>query len=74
MGGGRLDNLNAELRRLRDNNQDVATMLDAYKEAERVYREALEAMGLSTRHMPTVRNVAEVTVSFRDSASSDRRG
>ena len=65
-----MNSLTDELLRLRENDPDVALILDAFGEIERVYRDALEAMGVTSKHTPEVRNSADVTVSFRPTASS----
>lgn len=65
-----MDSLTNELRQLREEEPDVALVFDVFGEIERVYREALEAMGLTSKHTPEVMNSAEVTISFRPSASS----
>ena len=65
-----MNNTTKELHRLREENPDVALILDVFVEIERVYREALEAMGITSKHTPEVRNSAEVTISFRPTPSS----
>jgi hypothetical protein len=65
-----MDTLTNELRRLREEDPDVALVLDVYGEIERVYHDTLEAMGVTGRYTPEVRNSAEVTVSFRPTPSS----
>ena len=40
-----MNGLTNELRRLREDDQDVALILDVFREIERVYRDTLEAMG-----------------------------
>jgi len=65
-----MNTLTNELHRLRECDPDVKLVLDVYGEIERVYRDALEAMGITTKHAPEVRNSAEVTVSFCPTRSS----
>lgn len=59
-----MNSLTNELRRLREDDSDVALALDVFGEIERVYRDTLEAMGVISKHTPEVRNSAEVTISF----------
>ena len=59
-----------DLAGLRNSDPDVALILDSYAEIERVYQDALEAMGASGRQAPEVKNTAEVTISFREPPSS----
>lgn len=63
-----MNNLPAELQKLRESNRDVELVLDAYGELERVYLDALEAMGVSDRLDTDTMNTAEATFS---SSSSD---
>jgi hypothetical protein len=65
-----MDNMIDELRRLRDNDPDVAYMPNVFGEIESVYRETLEAMGLSQKSEPEVMNSAEVLISFDSTPSS----
>lgn len=60
-----MNSLTNELRQLREDNPDVAHVLDVFGEIERVYRDAMEAMGATGKSIPEVRNSAEVTLSFR---------
>ena len=60
-----MNTLTDELSRLRKDDPDVATVLDAFAEIERIYHETLEAMGATTKHTPGIVNSAEVTLSFR---------
>jgi len=62
-----MNNLPAELQELREGDRDVAQVLDAYSELERVYQGALEAMGASHRQESGTMNSAEVTLSFKSS-------
>lgn len=59
-----MNSLTNELLQLRKNDPDIALVIDAFREIEHIYREALEAMGVSTKHTTEVRNSAEVTISF----------
>jgi len=52
---------------MREDDRDVALVLDAYDELERVYQGALEAMGVSDRQETDTMNSAEVTLSFKSS-------
>lgn len=65
-----MNSLTEELRRLREHDPDVALVLDVFGEIERVYRDTLEAMGVTSRHTPEVKNSAEVIISFRPTPSS----
>jgi hypothetical protein len=56
------------LNRLREDDPDVAHILDVFGEIERIYHEALEAMGAVNKSVHAVGNSAEVTVSFRSTA------
>lgn len=63
--------LTEALRRLREDDPDVALILDVYPEMERVFHGSLEAMGYSTGKQPVdVANSAEVAVSFCRSPST----
>jgi len=62
--------LTKELLRLREDDPNVSLILNVFEEIERVYREALEAMGVTAKPQPEVRNSAEVTISFRSTPSS----
>jgi len=65
-----MNNLTKELRRLREDDPNVALILDVFREIEQVYHGALEAMGATSKYAPEVVNSAEVTVSFRPTPSS----
>ena len=58
--------LSDEIRTLRETDPDVALVLNTYDEIERVYHEALKAMGLTNEISMGVENSAEVTISFKD--------
>ncbi|MCL5882974.1 MAG: hypothetical protein M1539_03250 [Actinobacteria bacterium] len=62
-----MNNLPAELQKLRESDRDVALVLDAYGELERMYQGALEAMGVADRQETDTMNSAEVTLSFKSS-------
>ena len=63
----------SELRSLRENNPDLALILDTFEEIERVYQGTLEAMGSVTKNIPKVMNSAEVTLSFQPSPYSSNK-
>ena len=65
-----MDKLPDELRRLYEGDSDIALILDVFGEIERVYHDALDAMGVTSKSVPAVENSAEVTVSFRPTSSS----
>jgi hypothetical protein len=65
-----MDRLTNELYRLREEDPDVAHVLDVFGEIEHVYRDTLEAMGVTRKHVPEVRNSSEVTLSFNPTPSS----
>lgn len=58
------NNASDQLMRLRQDDPDVASVLDVYSEIERVYSEALQAMGVSKKISAEVKNSADVIVSF----------
>ncbi len=60
----------SRLQQLSTEDPDLALILDVYGEIDRVYREALKAMGDTTETIPDVMNSSEVTVSFHPSAST----
>lgn len=59
-----------QLQSLRQTDEDVARILDAYDEIERVYNAALAAMGLESSTCDVVKNSADVTISFQPSESA----
>lgn len=59
-----------ELRRLREEDPDVALVLDTFREIDLVYRCALESMGGIYKYKPEVKNSAEVTISSSFTPSS----
>ncbi len=61
-----MDGLTQELRQLRETDPEIGEVLGAYDEIDKVYRGALEAMGVVNRKGTAgVRNSAEVTLSFQ---------
>lgn len=65
-----MNTLESEIRRLRDDDPELALALDVFDQIDRVYREALEAMGESGGRATDVMNSAEWTTSFRSTFSS----
>jgi len=59
-----------ELRQIYDTEPEIALMLDTFNEIERVYQEALVAMGVVSTCTSEVKNSAEVVISFRQKAST----
>jgi hypothetical protein len=49
---------------------DVRQVIDEFNQVERIYREALEAMGQGREDNPVVRNSADITLFFRASVNS----
>jgi hypothetical protein len=60
-----MSRLTDELYQLRQNDPDVALVLDAYEEIDRVYAEIIEAMGGRSKPATEIMNSANVTISFR---------
>ncbi len=58
-----MDNLTDELRRLREDDPELALVLDGYRESRRAYREVLEARRIPSPRLPRSSNSAKVTVS-----------
>jgi hypothetical protein len=58
------------LQLLRQADQDVASILNVFDEIDRVYKAALEAMGLTSAEGETVGNSASVTITFRPDESA----
>lgn len=50
----------SELRRLREEDPDVAPLLDVFQDLQFVYRDSLEAMGLLARPTVEVSNSADI--------------
>lgn len=63
-------NLSDQLRELHKDDPDVASILDFYEEIEKIYQQTLEAIGVSTKHSPSIMNSSNVMISFRPSISS----
>ncbi len=64
-----MDNLTDELRRLREDDSELALVLDGYAETRQAYREALEARRIPDRRLPRSSNSAKVTVSAQPTLS-----
>ena len=64
-----MDNLADELHRLREDDPELALVLDSYRESRRVYREVLEARRVVGPELPRSSNSAKVTVSARPTVS-----
>jgi hypothetical protein len=64
------------LSRLREENPEIAQILELYEETEHIYQDALKAMGQMPTSMFESRNSAEVTVSLppSQSLSTDKWG
>ena len=56
----------AELLQLRERNRNVALVLDSYAALERIYHEALTAMGYLAEALPPVSSTAIVSFSSID--------
>lgn len=65
-----MPNLMDELNRLREQDPDIATGLDFYGEIERIYQEALEAMGLTGYPQQEVSTSSNVSISFQNPSVS----
>ena len=59
-----MDTLSNDLRKLRHENADVAIILDAYKNIEKVYLESLRAMGILSIPIASTENSGEITLTF----------
>jgi len=64
------------LSRLREENPEMAQILELYEETERIYQDALRAMGRMPTSVSESRNSAEVTVLLppSQSLSTDKWG
>jgi hypothetical protein len=62
-------NMTDVLLRLREESPEIAQILDLYEETERIYQDALKAMGQMPTPMFESKNSAEVTVSLSPSQS-----
>lgn len=65
-----MTSLTEQLQLLRQNDMDVASVLDAFEEVDRVYQGALEAMGLVNSNTEVVKNSAAVTITFQPDESA----
>jgi len=65
-----MSRLQEELLNLSSADTDVALILRTYAEIERFFQEALRAMGQGNDYHHELSNSADVTVSFRPTASS----
>lgn len=63
-------NLTSELQRLREQNKDLALILDTFTAIDHAYRESLKAMGQVNGGTPVVKSSAEVTLSINPSIST----
>ncbi|MEI9479392.1 MAG: hypothetical protein WCO26_22860 [Deltaproteobacteria bacterium] len=61
-----------KLQSLKQDNPDVALVLDFYDELDSVYHGALEAMGVLQKPMLDVKSSADLKVLSPDSMSSNR--
>lgn len=62
--------LTEELRKLKDEDADIALVIDTFAELQRAYSDTLTAMGVLEEPEFAVRNSADMTISFRPGASS----
>ncbi len=60
-----MSQLSEQLKQLRENEPDVALIMDTYRAISRVYSESLEAMGRTTKIESVVSNSADVILSIR---------
>jgi hypothetical protein len=61
-----MNSLTRELRQLRETDPELGEVLGVYDEIDKVYRDALQAMGMTNRKGTAgVRSSAEVTLSFQ---------
>ena len=63
--------LTHDLEELRRGSPILAEIVESFALADQVYREALQAMGQPSEHVPVVKNTAEVTLSI-GSTSTDK--
>ena len=63
-------NLTSELQRLRDQDMDLALILDTFAAIDHAYQQSLEAMGQANPEIPSVKNSAEITLSVNSSVST----
>ena len=59
-----------QLLQLKERDPDVAAMLDFYAESDRIYRDALEAMGFMTPQTCEPQNSSTAALSFAGTAST----
>jgi len=62
-----------ELHKLQTEDPDVASLMGSYAQLEQLYRDSLEAMGVSQKAIIDVRNSAGVVVSICHSDSTSTR-
>jgi hypothetical protein len=67
-----MDNLTDELRRLRENDPDLAHILDTYAEIRRIYGGVVEATRFAGPSTPTSSSSAKVSVSAQPTAPLSR--
>ena len=60
-----MKNLSPELLKLREQDPDIALIIDTYSEIEEVYQKALEAMGRIAAPLQESCNSAKVTIQFK---------
>lgn len=65
-----MSRLTEELDQLRQNDPDVALVLDVYEEINQVYSEIIEAMVGKSKPILEVMNSANLTISFHPTQSS----
>jgi hypothetical protein len=63
-------NLTDELQQLREQDADLALILDTFATIDHVYRQSLMAMGQVNEDIPTVKSSAEITFSVDASTST----
>lgn len=60
-----MDRLRKELYRLKKDDPDFTRVLDICKEIDRVYNNALKAMGVINKQTPKMMNSSKVTISLK---------
>jgi len=65
-----MNGLRNELFRLREDDPNVKQVFDTYVEIERVYREALELMGINSEYTLEPMSSAEVKISLDSNPST----
>lgn len=68
-----MSDLSIELQRLREQDNDLALIIDAFAVIDDIYRASLRAMGQAADPIPAVKNSAEVTLSVNASTSTASR-